>query len=94
MEILAVIDLSPGKSVDDLAPFHQAEDQAVRDLSRSGIIERGYLRSDRPAALLLMHVENEAAAAREVASLPAVAAGIIRLSELIPLAPHPASQRT
>lgn len=86
---LAIIDLADGHSPAELAPLRDAEDAAVKALVSQGIVTQPFIRGDRPGAILL--TRGEAAEVRAaMLALPAVAAGIITLTELIPLSPHAA----
>jgi hypothetical protein len=89
MQHLAIIDVAQGRSPAELGPLREAEDDAVRALVANGLIEQPFLRSDIPGAIFLMN--GEADALRDaIAALPAVKAGIITLTQLIPLNRHAA----
>lgn len=90
MHYLAHIDLAVGRRVEELAPIRDAENDAVAALVRGGAVTAPFLRGDRPGAVFLMHAADDAEAHRALSALPAVAAGIIKVAEIIPLTLHAA----
>lgn len=86
---LAIIDLAEGHEPAELAPLREAEDAAVKALVAKGIVTQPFMRGDRPGAIFV--TSGDAAEVRAaLLALPAVGAGIITLTELIPLNPHAA----
>jgi hypothetical protein len=88
MKIIALLSLTEGKTPEALAPFAVQEARAVWEEVKTGIIRAVYYRVDKPGAVLEMEAPDIETAKAVVAALPAVKAEIVRLDELIPLAPY------
>ncbi|HEX7497433.1 MAG TPA: muconolactone Delta-isomerase family protein [Candidatus Limnocylindrales bacterium] len=69
-----------------------AEARRVWDLHQAGTARELYFRADSPAAVLVLECLDIAEAATALASLPMVAAGLIRF-EIVPLRPYPGFAR-
>lgn len=68
------------------------EAQRVWQLHQEGVLRELYFRDDRHSAVLMLEAPTPAEAQAQLATLPLVAAGLIRF-ELIPLRPYPGFAR-
>ncbi|PJN36244.1 hypothetical protein CG747_34525 [Streptomyces sp. CB02959] len=90
--VLAVFATTPHTTEDDIAKVVGAELAHVKELVDAGVIDRGYHRTDRRGAVLLVNAETTDAAKEILDDLPAVKAGVIELASIIPLVPLPLPQ--
>ncbi len=92
MKILAIEHEMPGVTGEDIAPHLRAEARRAWELHQTGTIRELYFRADRAEAILVLECESVAEAEAALATLPLVAAGLIRF-ELIPLRAYPGFAR-
>ncbi len=92
MKVLAVEHENPDASPDGFAPHLQAEARRAWELVQAGTLREIYFRADRAEAVLMLECESVREAEKLLATLPLVAAGLIRF-ELIPLIPYPGFSR-
>jgi hypothetical protein len=90
MHIIAHIDLVDGHDPSELGPLREAEDLAVAALVAKGSVTAPFMRTDRPGAIFLMRTNTAEEARADLEGLPAVRAGIIAVTALIPLTLHAA----
>jgi muconolactone delta-isomerase len=90
-----IIALEHEESGADAAAFErlaQAEARRAWELHQGGIIRELYFRADRTEAVLILECDSVDEAGAHLATLPFVAAGLIRF-ELIPLRAYPGLAR-
>ena len=68
------------------------EDRRAWTLQQAGVIRELYFQVDEPAAVLVLECSDPAEAETALASLPMVAAGLIRF-EMLPLRAYPGFAR-
>jgi hypothetical protein len=88
MKIIALYHLTAGQSPQALLPLAAKESQAVWEQFKAGTVRAAYYRSDKPGAVLEIESSDIETAKAISIALPAVQAGIIELTDLIPLAPY------
>jgi muconolactone delta-isomerase len=89
MRILAIERPVDGVTDDDFTPeLGAAEARRAWDLQQAGVIRELYFRADESAAVLVLECTDVAEAEGALATLPMVAAGLIRF-ELVPLRAYP-----
>jgi hypothetical protein len=88
MKLIALLELSKSVEPAQLEPFLQNEAKKVWELYRSGVVRAAHYRTDRFAAVLELESPTVACAEQELKALPAVAAGLIEIADLIPMAPY------
>ena len=93
MRILAMETIVEGVSPAQFTPeIAAAEARRAWDLHQAGTIRELYFRADSPAAVLVLECLDVAEAQTALASLPMVAAGLIRF-EVVPLRAYPGFAR-
>jgi muconolactone delta-isomerase len=89
MRILAIERPVDGVTDDDFTPeLGAAEARRAWDLQQAGVIRELYFRADESAAVLVLECTDAAEAEGALATLPMVAAGLIRF-EVVPLRAYP-----
>lgn len=92
MKILALEIELPGGDEAAFQALAREEAAKVWELYQEGVIREPYFRKDKPEAVLVLECEGVEEAARILATLPLVEAGLIEF-ELIPLAAYPGFAR-
>jgi len=93
MKILALEQAVPGVAAAAFTPaLLQQEAGRVWELQQSGALREIHFRADRREAVLVLECADAAEGERTLATLPLVAAGLIRF-EVIPLVPYPGLAR-
>ncbi|GGV05098.1 hypothetical protein GCM10010211_85210 [Streptomyces albospinus] len=90
--VLAVFATTPHTTQDDIAKVIDAELAHVKKLVDTGVIDRGYHRTDQIGAVLIVNAETTDAAKEILDNLPAVKVGVIEPTSIIPLVPLPLPQ--
>jgi hypothetical protein len=85
MQFLVICRPADGGDHDEFRRLVPFETEALREQKASGALT-GAWSPGRPGAVLMLEVPDEAAAARQIATLPLVQAGLIT-TEVIPLHP-------
>ncbi|MBL8230364.1 MAG: hypothetical protein JNL98_17880 [Bryobacterales bacterium] len=88
MKIIAHLELNEGKGPGDLAAVRVDEAAVVWSLVKNNVVRAAYYRTDRLAAILDLECPDLLSARRAMEGLLAVAAGIVRIADLIPTAPY------
>ena len=92
MKILAMEIELPGAEKSDFQALAREEAAKAWDLHQAGLIREIYFRKDRSEVVLILECEGVEEAARILATLPMVEAGLIDF-ELIPLVAYPGFAR-
>jgi muconolactone delta-isomerase len=93
MKVLAIEREVTGVDASRFTPeLGAAEARRVWELHQAGTIREVYFRADEPSAVLALECADTAAAEAALASLPMVAAGLIRF-EIVPLRAYPGFAR-
>ena len=93
MKVLALENEIPGVATTAFTPTMLKQEAArVWELQQAGTLREIHFRQDRPEAVLMLECADAAEAQRLLATLPLVAAGLIRF-EVIPLKPYPGMAR-
>ncbi|WP_322023588.1 muconolactone Delta-isomerase family protein [Burkholderia sp. BCC1977] len=66
----------------------EAEAQRARTLYSEGFIRQIWQRGDMPGACLLIEAEDEVKVREGLESLPLVAAGMLEITNIVPLSPY------
>jgi hypothetical protein len=88
MKVIALIDLSPGKTLEDLLPLRVAETRAAWELVKAGRIRELHYRETYTGAVAELEAASAEEARQWLTSLPAVQAGVLQLSQVIGLVPY------
>jgi hypothetical protein len=88
MKVIAIIDIAAGKTPADLAPLRVAESQAAWELVKAGHIRALHYRETMTGAIAEMEAATTADARKLLEKLPAVAAGVLTITETIGLVPY------
>jgi len=93
MKILALEKQTDGVAPSAFTPdLLKREAARVWELQQAGVLREIYFRQDRSDAVLILECADDAEAQRMLATLPLVAAGLIRF-DVIPLKPYPGLAR-
>ena len=85
MKLIAIIDLAPGIRPEQLGPHMADEARAIWSGIESGLIRQIHYRTDKPGAVIEFEAANDEASRAFVTSLPMARAGLVQLTDLIPL---------
>jgi hypothetical protein len=88
MRLIAFVDLAAGKRPADIAPHVQAESRAVWDLHKHGSLRSIQMRQTMTGAVMEFEADSPEIVRRQLQSLPAVRAGVLTISEIVPLVPY------
>ena len=88
MKILGIIDLAPGVSPEQLGPHMVPEARAVWSGIESGLIRQVHYRTDKPGAVIEFEAASADTARDFLQSLPMARAGVVQVTDLIPLGPY------
>ncbi|MBX9579026.1 MAG: hypothetical protein K2X87_01860 [Gemmataceae bacterium] len=88
MKVIALIDLSAGKTMADLAPHREAETRALWELVKAGRVRAAHYRETMTGAVLELEAASTAEAHGWLGDLPAVKAGVLTVSEAVGLLPY------
>ncbi|GAA2275808.1 hypothetical protein GCM10010430_72100 [Kitasatospora cystarginea] len=85
--VLATFAAAPHATEEDFAKVIDAELARAKELVDGGVIVHGYHRTDLVGAALIVDAETVEAAREILATLPAVAAGLVETESIMPLIP-------
>ncbi|WP_269857012.1 YciI family protein [Streptomyces sp. RPT161] len=85
--VLATFAAAPQATDADFATVIDAELARAKELVDQGVIVHGYHRTDLVGAALIVDAETVEAARAVLATLPAVAAGLVETESIMPLIP-------
>jgi hypothetical protein len=88
MRIIAFVDLAPGKGPSDVAPHVQDESRAVWNLHKAGSLRSILMRQSMTGAMLEFESPDVATVQSLLSALPAVQAGVLKVTEIVPLVPY------
>lgn len=88
MKLIAIIDLAPGITPEQLGPHMADEARAIWKGIESGLIRQVHYRTDKPGAVIEFEASSADEARHLLTSLPMSQAGVIHLTDLIPLGPY------
>jgi hypothetical protein len=85
MRLIAFVNLAPGKGPSDLSPHVAAESLAVWQLHKAGTLRSIQMRQSMTGAVLEFEADTAESVQKQLDTLPAVQAGVLAVSEIIPL---------
>jgi hypothetical protein len=88
MKLIAIISLSPGTAPEALGPHMASEAKAIWKGIESGIVRQIHYRTDKPGAVIELEAADITEAETYLRGLPMHQAGVIQVSDLIPLGPY------